>query len=75
MAHVHNDIPHTILTLLVAPAGKWVIDFDLRNRNNDLLASFSALIYDFFLVNQNSIIKNDENQVLRIFENLLFMDS
>ncbi len=35
------------------------LDFDLR----------------FFLVYQNSINKNDENQVLRIFENLLFMDS
>ncbi len=29
----------------------------------------------FFSVYQNSIIKNDENRVLRIFENVLFMDS
>ncbi len=53
-----------------------VIDFSLRNWISDLPACLLALIFDlwFFSVNQNSIIKNNENWVLRIFANLLFMD-
>ncbi len=36
---------------------------------------FLGFNLQFFSVYQNSIIKNDENQVLRKFENLLFMDA
>ncbi len=51
MTHDHIDTPHVILTLFVVPAGQSeFIDFDLKNRNSDLLdllACFSVLICDF----------------------------
>ncbi len=67
MTHDHDNTPHAIFNTISGTCWKVseFIDFD-----SDLPVCFSALICDFF-----SVYKNDENQVLRIFENLLFMDS
>ncbi len=62
--------PHAIFNTFSDTCWKVIesIDFDLKNRNSELLACFSALICDF-----SQFIKNYENLVLRIFENVLFM--
>ncbi len=64
------------LTLLVAPAEKWVKLWILIWRLEiGACRHVSRFNLWFFLVYQNSTIKNDENRGLRIFANLLFMDS
>ncbi len=45
----HDDSPHAIFNTVSGT--RWnvseFIDFDLKNRNSDLLACFSALMCDF----------------------------
>ncbi len=67
MTHNHDDTPHAIFNTISSTRWKVseFIDFDLKNRNSDFPACFSALICDF-----SQFIKNNENWVLRIFENL-----
>ncbi len=50
MTHDHDDIPHATFNIINGTCWKVseFIDFDLKNRNSDLLACFSTLIYDFF---------------------------
>ncbi len=49
MTHDHDDTPHATFNIVSGTC--WnkseFIDFDLKNRNSDLPACFSALIYDF----------------------------
>ncbi len=49
MTHDHDDTPHTIFNAISDTCWKVseFIDFDLKNRNSDLPACFSALIWDF----------------------------
>ncbi len=49
MTHNHDDTPYAIFNTICGICWKVseFIDFDLKNRNSDLLACFSALIYDF----------------------------
>ncbi len=72
MTYDHDDTPQAIFNIINGTCWKVseFIDFDLENRNSDVPVCFSALICDF-----SQSIKNDKNQVLRIFENVLFMDS
>ncbi len=49
MTHNHDDTPHVIF--ITTSGTYWkvseFIDFDLKNRNSNLPACFSALICDF----------------------------
>ncbi len=49
MTHDHDDTPHATFNTIRGTCWKMseFIDFDLKIRNSDLLACFSALIYDF----------------------------
>ncbi len=77
MTHDHNDTPHAIFNTTSGTCWKVseVIDFDLKNRNSNLLACFSALICDFSQFNKIPLAKTMKTRVLQIFEKLLFMDS
>ncbi len=77
MTHNHDDTPHAILNAISGTCWKVseFIDFDLKNRNNDLPACFSTLICDFSQFIKIPLSKTVKTGFLRIFENLLFMDS
>ncbi len=49
MTHDHDDTPHAIFNTISGTCWKVseFIDFNLKNRNSDLPACFSALICDF----------------------------
>ncbi len=49
MTHDHDNTSHTIFNIISGTYWKVskFIDFDLKNRNSDLPACLSALIYDF----------------------------
>ncbi len=77
MTHDHDDTSHAIFNTISGTCWKMseVIDFDLKNRNSTLPAYFSALICDFSQFNKIPLSKTMKIRVLRIFANLLFMDS
>ncbi len=77
MAHDHDNTPYVIFNTTSSTCWKVseVIDFDLKNRNSNLLACFSALICDFSQFDKIPLSKTTKTRVLRIFANLLFMDS
>ncbi len=74
MTHDHDDTPMLFLTPLLVPARKW-LKLSILIWRIEIEACQHVSHCDFFSVYQNSIIKDDENRVLRIFANLLFMDS
>ncbi len=77
MTHDHDDTLHAIFNTTSGTCWKVsvVIDFDLKNRNCNLPACFSALICDFSQFNKIPLSKTTKTRVLRIFANLLFVGS
>ncbi len=77
MTHNHNNPPHAIFNTTSGTCWKVneVVHFDLKYRNSNLLAYFSALICDFSQFNKIPSSKPTKSRVLRIFANLLFMHS
>ncbi len=77
MTHDHDDTLHAIFNTTSSTCWKVseVIDFDPKNQSSKLPACFSALICDFSQFNKIPLSKTMKIQVLRIFANLIFMDS
>ncbi len=77
MTHNHDDTPYSVFNTFSGTCWRVseFIDFDLKNRNSDLSACFSALICDFSQFIKIPISKTMNTGFLRICENLLFMYS